>query len=118
MRADRRRRRKSGAKIRIKLAGPRALQIFLENQLHGLVIARERISAIIGTNQALGRRGFGTISAERATAISADAHGFGIMRGAFHFMEFGVKLFLFQIFKVKFLFLGMNLAEQFVFQQF
>jgi len=33
-------------------------------------------------------------------------------------MEFGVKLFLFQIFKVKFLFLGMNLAEQFVFQQF
>jgi hypothetical protein len=61
-RAHRARQRKSAAKIRVKCAGPRALHTFLKDQLHCLVVARERGGAMVGTNHALGRRRLRAIS--------------------------------------------------------
>src|SRR5208282_1279801 len=83
-RADRRRRREPGAKITVKRAGPRALQALLQDQLHGLVIVRERRRAGVRANHALRRRSFGAIGAQRASAVSANGDGFSMMGGAFH----------------------------------
>ena len=79
MRADRTRRRKSAAEIRIKRAGPRALPALLQDQLHGLVVARERRRAGIRTNHALRCRRFDAIGAHCPSAISADGDGFGMV---------------------------------------
>ena len=84
MRADRRSQRKSSAQIRIKRACPRALQTFLENQLQRLVVARKRRSAIVGASHSFRRARLGAIGAQRASAVGADADGFGIVREAFH----------------------------------
>ena len=84
IRAHRARCRKSAAQIRVKRAGPRALQTFLEDQIHGLVSAGEGGGAILGADHARrGGRG-DAIRAQGPAAIRADGDGFSLMLGTFH----------------------------------
>jgi len=83
-RADRARRRKSAAQIRIKRAGPRALKTILQDQLHRLVVADEGGGASVGADHALRGVRSGAVGAQRAPAIGADGHGFGLVRETFH----------------------------------
>ena len=49
-----------------------------------LIIAREGSGAIVGAGHALRGVGFGTVGAQRASAIGADGDGFGMVRETFH----------------------------------
>ena len=83
-RADRARSRKSAAKIRVKRAGPRALQAFLQYQFQRGVGTRQGDSASVGANQTLGGGRFGAVSAQPASAVGANGDGFGLVRSTFH----------------------------------
>jgi hypothetical protein len=62
---NRHRERQPTAQIRVKRAGPRALQALLQNQFHRLVGAREGGGAVVGADHALRRGRFGAIGAQR-----------------------------------------------------
>ena len=78
------RRRERPAEERIKRAGAGVLQALLQDGFHGPGLARKRRSAVIGTDHAPGRGGFGAISADGAPAPGAHGHGFRMMSRAFH----------------------------------